>query len=173
MKKSLLLIFLLSNFFGYAQYTLIPDAKFEQALINDGIDTGPLDGKVQTASISGITSLKINSIGITDLTGIQDFTSLLGLTCLSNQLTKLDISKNILLQSLDCDDNKLTSLDLSNNKDLEFISFGRNLLTNIDLSKQVSLTNLYSHSNPLKTLDVSNNTKLLLLNCDSNQLMNS
>lgn len=172
MKKSLLLVLLISNFFGYAQYTLIPDAKFEQALINDGIDTGPLDGKVQTASISGITSLKINSIGITDLTGIQDFTSLLGLTCLSNQLTKLDISKNILLQSLDCDDNKLTSLDLSNNKDLEFISFGRNLLTNIDLSKQVSLTNLYSHSNPLKTLDVSNNTKLLLLNCDSNQLMN-
>jgi len=172
MKKLLLLVLLLSTFFGYAQYTLIPDANFEKALFDLGFDSGAPDGKVLTASISGITSLKINSRGIKDLTGIQDFTSLLGLTCSFNELSKLDISKNILLQSLDCDSNKLTTIDLSNNKDLQFIDCGNNLLTNLDISKQTVLTNLYCYINPFSVLDLTKNIKLLILDCYSNQLTN-
>jgi gliding motility-associated-like protein len=172
MKKLLFLVLLLSNFFGHAQYTLIPDANFEQALIGLGIDNGAIDGKVLTANVSGVTSLKVNSQGIVDLTGIQDFVSLLGLTCSFNQLTTLDISKNILLQSLDCDSNKLTTIDLSYNKDLQFIDCGNNLLTNLDLSKQTVLTNLYCYLNPFSVLDISNNIKLLALDCYSNQLTN-
>lgn len=172
MKKLLFVVLLLSNFFGYAQYTLIPDANFEMALIREGIDTGTPDGKALTTSVKGVTSLKVNSSAIVDLTGIQDFVGLLALTCSFNQLTKLDISKNILLQSLDCSDNKLTTIDLSNNKDLQFIDCGSNLLTNLDLSKHTVLTNLYCHSNRLTVLDVSKNIKLLLLVCGSNQLAN-
>lgn len=170
MKKIILLGFLLSNFIGLAQYTLIPDVNFEKALINDGIDTGTTDGKVLTTNINGLKVLNVNSSGITDLTGIQDFVNLLDLTCSFNQLSKLDISKNILLQSLDCDYNKLTAIDLSNNKDLQFIDCGVNLLSNLNLSKQVNLTNLYCYSNPLKILDVTKNIELLLLFCTSNQL---
>lgn len=172
MKKLLFVVLLLSNFFGYAQYTLIPDANFEMALIREGIDTGTPDGKALTTSVKGVTSLKVNSNAIVDLTGIQDFVGFLALTCSFNQLTKLDISKNILLQSLDCSDNKLTTIDLSNNKDLQFIDCGSNLLTNLDLSKHTVLTNLYCHSNRLTVLDVSKNIKLLLLVCGSNQLAN-
>lgn len=172
MKKLLFVVLLLSNFFGYAQYTLIPDANFEMALIREGIDTGTPDGKALTTSVKGVTSLKVNSNAIVDLTGIQDFVGLLALTCSFNQLTKLDISKNILLQSLDCSDNKLTTIDLPNNKDLQFIDCGSNLLTNLDLSKHTVLTNLYCHSNRLTVLDVSKNIKLLLLVCGSNQLAN-
>lgn len=170
MKKIILLGFLLSNFIGLAQDTLIPDVNFEKALISQGIDSGLPDGKVLTSSVNGLKVLNINSSGITDLTGIQDFVNLLGLTCSFNQLSKLDISKNILLQSLDCDYNKLTALDLSNTKDLQFIDCGVNLLSNLDLSKQVNLTNLYCYSNPLKILDITKNIELLLLFCTSNQL---
>ncbi len=170
MKKLLFLVLLLSTFFGYAQYTLIPDANFEKALINDGIDSGVPDGKVLTSSVKNLTVFKANGAAIKDLTGIQDFVNLLTLTCINNQLTKLDISKNIVLQSLSCDDNKLTTLDLSNNKDLQFVDCGSNLLTNLDLSKNTALTNLYCYSNQLKILDVTKNIELLLLYCTSNQL---
>ena len=170
MKKSLLLVLLISNFFGYAQYTLIPDANFEKALISEGIDSGAADGKVLTSIVKNVTVVRASGYGIKDITGIQDFESLLTLSCSANQLTKLDISKNTLLQSLNCDDNKLITIDLSNNKDLQFLDCGSNLLSNLDLSKQVSLTNLYCYSNPLKVLDVSKNIELLLLYCTSNQL---
>lgn len=170
MKKLLFLVLLLTTFFSYSQYTLIPDVNFEKALISEGIDTGTPDGRVLTSSVINVTVLRASSAGIIDLTGLQDFANLLTLTCRANQLTKLDISKNILLQSLSCDDNKLTTIDLSNNKELQFVDCGSNPLTNLDLSKNVALTNLYCYSNQLKILDVTKNIELLLLYCTSNQL---
>ena len=93
MKKSVLLFLLFSNFFCFAQYTLIPDSNFEKALIDLGIDTGAIDGKVLTARVSGVPQLDVTSKNITDLTGIQDFLALSGLHCMDNALTNLDISK--------------------------------------------------------------------------------
>ena len=54
-----------------AQTTLIPDANFEQALIDLGYDTGTPDGSVPTVNISGVTSLNVSSESISDLTGIE------------------------------------------------------------------------------------------------------
>ena len=58
-----------------AQTTLIPDANFEQALIDRGYDTGTPDGSVPTANISSIDSLDVSWKNISDLTGIEDFTA--------------------------------------------------------------------------------------------------
>ena len=115
MKKSLLLVLLLSHFFGYAQYTLIPDANFEKALIDLGIDSGAVDGKVLTVNISIITKLDIQKKAIQDLTGIEAFLSLENLQCSSNNLTTLDLSKNTALTDLYISYNKLSFLDLSKN----------------------------------------------------------
>ena len=93
MKKYFLLFLLLSCFCGFAQSTLIPDRNFEIALINLGIDNGAIDGKVLTANISGINSLEIRFTNISDLTGIEDFTSLETLVCNNNNLQNLDFSK--------------------------------------------------------------------------------
>lgn len=44
-----------------AQYTAIPDTSFEQALINQSIDSENLmDGQVLTSDISGLTTLTIS-----------------------------------------------------------------------------------------------------------------
>ncbi len=172
MKKLFFLVFLISNFFGYAQYTLIPDVNFENALIGLGIDSGTPDGIVLTANAKKATSIRVNGSEIRDLTGIQDFENILTLACRANLLTELDLSKNTLLQQLFCDDNKLTKLDLSNNKNLEFLNCGGNLLSNLDLSQQPSLTTLYCDVNRLKILDISKNSELVLLYCLSNQLLN-
>jgi hypothetical protein len=69
MKKIILLVFLLSNFIGLAQYTLIPDVNFEKALIDQGIDSGAIDGKVLTTNVIGITFLNVENSNITSLTG--------------------------------------------------------------------------------------------------------
>ena len=84
MKKLLLLLFLGFTLFGFSQTTAIPDPNFEQALIDLGYDTAPIDGMVLTANISSITNLYVDTKNIADLTGIEDFIALTTLSCSSN-----------------------------------------------------------------------------------------
>ncbi|OOV28627.1 hypothetical protein BXU11_01360 [Flavobacterium sp. LM5] len=151
-------------------YTLIPDTKFEDKLIALGIDKDGKNGKVATQSIAGITSLNVNYSSITDLTGIQDFVALTSLNCSSNQLTTLDLSKNVSLKGLSCYTNQLNTLDLSNNVALTSLDVTSNQLTTLDLSKNVALTYLVCNSNQLTTLDLSKNVALTSLDVASNQL---
>ena len=170
MKTKLLLLLLLANFSIYAQYTNIPDINFENKLIALGIDTAIPDGKVQTDKIDKLTYLDISNSSIVDLTGIQDFVSLTTLYCYGNQLTSLDVSKNIALVSLGCSDNQLASLDVSMNTALKDLYCNSNQLTSLDISKNTALENLACENNQLATLDVSKNTAFKYLYCYSNQL---
>ncbi|SHG12468.1 Por secretion system C-terminal sorting domain-containing protein [Flavobacterium johnsoniae] len=95
-------------------YTLIPDPNFEKALIKAGIDYRELDGKVLTANILLITGVNLSGNNINDLTGIEGFLNLQTLNCKTNNLTSLDLSKNIDLTSVNCSENKLINLDLTN-----------------------------------------------------------
>ena len=74
------------------------------------IDKDGKNGKVATESIVSLTTLNVSSSSITDLTGIQDFKALTSLNCYSNQLTSLDVAKNVALTSLSCESNQLTTL---------------------------------------------------------------
>jgi gliding motility-associated-like protein len=172
MKKSLLLVLLISNFFGYAQYTLIPDANFEKALIDLGFDSGATDGKILIANISTVTSLDVSGKNITDLTGIQDFLALTKLYCAKNQLTDLDVSKNISLTFLDCNNNKLTSINVVKNTALANLNCNNNQLTSINVTKNTALTNLSCFSTQISSLDLTNNTALTTLECSSIQISN-
>lgn len=173
-------------------YTLIPDANFEKKLIALGLDYGPINGKVFTASISSITSLDVSASQISDLTGIEDFTALQVLNCRANSLSNLNISKNTALTYLNCssnqlknlnisnntalatlstDNNQLTSLDASNNTALKtLLCASNNVLANLNVSKNTALTYLKCDTNKLTSLDVSNNTALTYLNCNANRL---
>ena len=105
MKYIITLIAVLSFGVVSGQTTAIPDANFEQALIDLGYDTGTPDGSVPTANINGVTSLYVNGENISDLTGIEDFTALTYLDCGSNPLGSLDVSQNTALNYLDCQSN--------------------------------------------------------------------
>ena len=100
MKNILLILLLLASFNIAAQTTYVPDDNFEQALIDLGYDSGVLDDYVPTANISGITSLDVRSKSISNLGGIEDFTTLTTLYCSVNQLTSLDVSANADLTTL-------------------------------------------------------------------------
>jgi Leucine-rich repeat (LRR) protein len=170
LKKLLQLLFLGFTLVSFSQNTAIPDSNFEQALIDLGYDTAPINGSVPTANISSITSLDVYNNNITELTGIEDFTALIFLECGDNQLTSLDVSTNTALTTLSCNSNQLTSLDVSNNTALTTLYCDSNQLTSLDVSTNTALTSLICYSNQLTSLDVSTNTALTGLICYSNQL---
>ncbi|CAL2088989.1 conserved protein of unknown function precursor containing a T9SS type A C-terminal secretion signal [Tenacibaculum sp. 190524A02b] len=151
-------------------YTNIPDANFEQALIDLGYDTGAVDGKVPTENINTITSLSIPNKSIADLTGIEDFTALTQLIIYTNQLTSIDLSKNTALTELSIGNNKLTTIDLSNNVALTELNAYNTQLTSLDVSNNKALTKLIVSANQLKNIDISNNTNLTELSIANNQL---
>ncbi|MFC6876012.1 leucine-rich repeat domain-containing protein [Flavobacterium myungsuense] len=191
MRKKVLLLFIFTTTSIFAQYTLIPDANFEQALIAQGYDSGAIDGKVLTANINKLTYLNVDVKSIFDLTGIQDFVALTNLSCNNNQLTSLNVSGLKALTFFDCSFNQLTSLNLSGLtalislncyynqltsvnlsglKSLEYLNFNNNQLTSLNVIELTALTSFQFYNNKLTTLDVSENTALTKLNCSGNNL---
>jgi gliding motility-associated-like protein len=176
-----------------SQNTFVPDDNFEQALIDLGFDSPPLDDFVPTANINGVTNLDVPNKNISVLTGIEDFTALTQLDCSGNlltnidvsqntalkilwcffnRLTTLDVSKNTQLISLVCNDNLITTLDVTKNNFLTVLVFKNNNISIIDLSKNNDLIRLECGNNGLSNLDVSKNINLSILACDTNQISN-
>jgi Leucine-rich repeat (LRR) protein len=131
--KLLFFLFFLTSLSSSAQYTTIPDVNFEKKLISLGIDPGTADGKVLTANVNKLTSLDVTYSSIADMTGIQDFVALKEFKCPYNQITTLDVSKNLALTTLDCYDNLLSVLDLSQNILLKVLTCYKNDLQALDI----------------------------------------
>lgn len=155
---------------GNVDLTYVPDDNFEQALIEMGYDSGPLDDYVITATIEVITSLDVSNRGIQDLTGIEDFTSLVVLNCSMNELSELDFTTNTLLFRLEVFNNELTSLNVNMNSELTFLRASNNQLTSLDLSNNTLLTNLLVDHNTLSNLDITNNTLLEQVYMNNNMI---
>jgi hypothetical protein len=167
-KTSIALSLLLSFFLQstcFAQTTLIPDANFEQELINLGYDTGAPDGTVLTASIDSVRVLNLNFKSLNSLVGLEDFAALERLYINHNQIVDLNITQNTALKALECAYNTLTSLDLTQNTNLNTLSCFSNQLNSLDISQNTSLSFLSCGGNQLNCLNLKNgnNTSLSLL----------
>jgi len=157
-------------------YTQIPDAAFEQELIDLGYDAcGIVDGQVPTNSINTVLNLFISNSNITDLTGIEDFQSLESLTVWNANLAVngLNLSSNNNLKSLTISSAGLTSLNLSQNTLLEnlYISGGiSNNIPTLDLSLNTNLQTIDCPNTSIGSLQLPAATSLTQLNCQSNNL---
>ena len=147
--------------------TNFPDANF-RTIVED-FDTNN-DSSLSDTEIAAVKKINCFRKRITNLKGIEYFTSLDNLWCAENKLTALDVSKNTALTDLYCSRNQLTTLDVSKNTALTDLDCGYNQLTTLDVSKNTALTYLSCGYNQLTTLDVSKNTALTELSCDNNQL---
>ncbi|MDA7578747.1 DUF1566 domain-containing protein, partial [Flavobacteriales bacterium] len=138
--------------------TYVPDDVFEFYLEGQGWGDGiAFNDSVLTENIQFLTSLEVSDLGISDMTGIEDFISLNHLGCFRNTISSIDLSNNVLLVNLIIAENDLTELDLSNNPLLEHLEVHDNLLDSFDLSNQSSLTFLWIEDNPtLSFLDLRN-----------------
>ena len=141
-----------------------PDANFRT--IVEGFDTNN-DSSLSDTEIAAVKKINCFRKRITNLKGIEYFTSLNNLWCAENKLTALDVSKNTALTDLYCSSNQLTTLDVSKNTALTDLDCGRNQLTTLDVSKNTALTKLSCDNNQLTSLDVSN-TDMDDLNCYDN-----
>ena len=147
--------------------TNFPDENFRNYLLEQ--DYGQ-DGVITDEEIQSVFEISVREKSITSLKGIEFFTELIFLDCYRNELTSLDVSNNIALNSLICISNKLTSLDVSNNTALTTLQLTSNNVRYIDVSKNTALIELWCNDNGLTTLDISKNTALVSLRCDYNAL---
>ncbi|MHA7102614.1 leucine-rich repeat domain-containing protein [Roseivirga pacifica] len=174
----------------------IPDAKFEQKLIEQGIDSdNTINQRISISDALAVTSLNLSNYNegtaITDLTGIEAFTNLTSLVLTNNMLTTIDVSKNTSLVHLNLLFNELTSVDGLNAAtqlktlniswnflseisldlpSLEVLNLSENDLTSINVEKCENLNSLLAKSNELTALNVSQNAKLSTLILSDNKI---
>lgn len=157
----------------HTQTTAIPDANFEKALIDLGIDKdGLINGSVATENISGITSLDVSGKNIVSLTGIEGFVSLTALYCQENLLESLKLSDNTKLSILNCSKNNLNALGVAALADLKILNCGLNRISDLNVSNNTKLEEFYCDHNLIANLNLKNNTELLVFNCAGNRLSN-
>lgn len=98
-----------------AQTVTIPDANFKTYLVGNAAINTNGDAHIQVSeAVAFAGTINCSSQNISNLTGIQAFTSLARLDCYNNQLTELDVSYNTALTTLYCHNNQLSSLNLKN-----------------------------------------------------------
>ena len=146
----------------------VPDKTFREYLLKQFDKDG--NGVLTPAERYAVTEIDVENKYISNLSGLQFFPNLKVLNCSHNRLTKLDVSKNTVLQELVCWENQLTSLDVSQNTALQELACFENQLTSLDVSKNTELTYLKCSYNRLTELDVSKNTELTYLDCGYNRL---
>lgn len=152
--------------------TTIPDANFEQAIIDLGYDRGPINGKIFTGNVSSLSSLILSNKEISDLTGIEAFVNLELLSVRNNNLTNIDLSSNTKLTNITLDNNQLTTFNANSNLNLVYLSCNDNLLTSIDIKQNTLLDSFWGNNNKLVDLDFSKNPNLRILEAKNNLLTN-
>ena len=156
---TIILIVCVTN--SYAQTTAIPDSNFEQALIDLGHDSGTPDGSILTATANAVTgTLDIRSKNISDLSGIQAFTSIISLNIKTNSITSLDLSALTQLEVLEAAGNGMTSINVNGLTNLRLLIVQQNALTSIDLTGLSGLDYLYLGENQLTSVDVSDSPNI-------------
>jgi Leucine-rich repeat (LRR) protein len=151
--------------------TYVPDDNFEAYLEANSMGNGIAnDDKVFTNNINSVTDLDVSNQSISDLTGIDGFLALINLNALSNTITAIDVSKNLVLDKLILNNNNLSTIDVSQNTNLKQLWVRQNNLTFLDVSKNTNLEWLISSVNAIQNLDLSLNTALSFIEIHTNDL---
>ena len=148
---------------GFGQNVYIPDANFKAYLVgNTAINTNG-DGEIQLIEANAFNGrIECPYLNISDLTGIEEFSSLTELNCRGNQIFTFDISNNTSLTFLDCSYNQLTDIDISSNSNIiTFVCNSNFQLISIDVrnSNNINMTYVIMTQNPnLNCINVDDTT---------------
>ena len=190
MKKIIfLLLVVFANGKSMAQITLIPDYRFEQALLDLGIDSDlAVNGHILTSDALLVTELIITPTTLTnypypaadisdydgmihDLTGIEAFVNLEKLILNVTMVDNLNVGNLINLKHLNVVDNMLTAIDVSNNSDLEYIKISdwgdvlpRNYISELDFSQNPNIHTIYANAVNKINLNNNNNNSNMIIN---------
>ena len=151
----------------YINNTNFPDATFRNYVGDFDQNT---NGYLTENEIDAVTEISVPMMNITSLKGIEYFTALTTLDCISNKLTALDVTKNTALENLICVGNQLSALNVANCTTLYTLDCSENKLTTLDVTKNTALQTLYCNDNQLTALDMTANTSLSTLYCHGNKI---
>ncbi len=158
------------------KFLSIPDTSFEEILIAKGIDSdGVVNRQILKSDAEVIEDLDLANLElgtITNLTGIEGFTSLKRLYANQHDIEQIDLSANILLEEVHLAGNYLSSIDVSKNTNLVALDLTSNQLTTIiGLSNLVKLKSIDLSFNYFVELSI-NNPALEVLHFSNNDLIN-
>ena len=162
--------------------TVFPDANFRQALYDYA--KNPSSGIVEgfpynyytypvgayTGYIKEWKKMDLAGKSIANLKGIEHFYNLQTLICNDNQLTSVDLTKNVNLSTLNLSNNSLSTIDLSKNKELNTLSLRNNKLESLDVTNNVNLQSLHVNNNLLTEINLAANWMLEYLDINDNKL---
>ncbi len=122
-----------STYIENCDKTAVPDAAFEQKLIDLGIDKNGLTGDIFNYDAEAVTTtINVDYSGITDLSGIEAFINLNNFDCSGNMVDRADFSNNVSLSWLSC-----------NNMDIKFLSV-KGISVNLSIQNNPNLKILCS-----------------------------
>lgn len=206
MRKLYFLLFLISGF-ANAQIINFPDANLKAVLVNASpanstaigptgnvtIDTNA-DGEIQVSEALAITGLSIQSSGITDFTGIENFSNIIYFGSYSNQISNLNLNGLTQLQNINLSGNiggntvfsfsnlpaltnlsfiysSITSLTLTNLTNVVTVGiWGNSQLTDLNLIGLTSLNRLTGNDCAITNLSITNSPLLTEINLSNNNL---
>jgi hypothetical protein len=168
----------------------IPDVEFERRLMSTGIDTtGLLDGYILRTDAEAVTgtfntSEEVNE-GMTDYTGIEAFINITGFiheNFNNDQITVLDLSNNLLLETIELDFTMaISDYDFTSNINVKELAILDNIasIASLNLDGLINLEKLELVKASFNAIDVSTNinlkrfeieiaNNLLALNLDNN-----
>jgi len=143
-------------------YTLIPDSNFEARLFSLGLDDIASDGQVPTSFIQNITELDVSNTFISDLTGVDGFSSLeiLRLPGVNN----INLSGNTTIKELYANGSSGT-IDVSNMTALEYLDCSEGFISGLITTNATALKEIQTYFSFFSSLDLSTNSALEKLVC--------
>lgn len=117
-----------------------------------------------------LSRLKIDNLGLTGEIDFSAFKQLQVIQCYCNDITSVNVSKNLELTDLECGNCLIKKLDVSKNTKLRSIDFPSTDISNINVSKNTKLLHLNCQRTKISKLDVSKNTNLEYLYCDGTSI---
>ena len=190
MKTKIFFLLLAFTSLCKAQIINIPDANFKAKLLQSSptnniarningiyfkIDTNN-NNEIEYSEAEMVFELNISNLGsiqsvkISNITGLSHFTNLKKFYCSDNLLTNLDLTTFVDLLDVGCTINQLTSLNISGLNQLQFLQCDTNQISNLDLSNKPDLKILYCADNNLSSLDLSGLINLEYLTVNYNPI---
>lgn len=130
------------------------------------------NGVIEKCEATAVKKLLLAQRKLKSLSGIESFVNLEVLDCSSNELTKLDLSKNKALKELYCSANKIEAIDVSGFKELEVFNCSNNRITAIDVTNNPKLKvfkcsmnngSMSKDNHGIREIDVTKNPELEIL----------
>ena len=168
---SITLLVLLINTGSKAQNVFIPDTAFLMPLLSNPAINTNADGFIQVAEANAYTgAILVSNMGITDLTGIEEFNNIDTLDCSNNAIGNLNLTNHPSLIDLNCSSCQIFNINLIGCTGLLNLRAVNNLIDYIDLSSSPLLQDVRLNDNTFNSISIFDNPNISFFSCDNNNL---